>query len=65
MPKLIHQETMCCGRKRCPQVKVFDDRSVEISDDDEEIGSIGIVKLRPEAADRLAELLARRKDVIT
>jgi len=60
MPKMIGQETLCCGFKRCPVVSVFDDGSVELSDDDTEIGSVGTIKLRPEAASRLVELLARR-----
>jgi len=61
MPKLIHQETMCCGFKRCPVVKVFDDGSIEISDDDTEIDSVGVIKLRPEAVARLAELVSTKK----
>lgn len=61
MPKLIHQETMCCGYKRCPTVEVFDDGSIVISDDDAEIGSVGTIKIRPESADRLLELLSSRK----
>jgi hypothetical protein len=56
--KLIHQETMCCGYKRCPAVSVFEDGSVELSDDDTELGSVGTIKLRPEAAQRLAELIS-------
>jgi hypothetical protein len=52
---------MCCGYRRCPVVKVFDDGSVEISDDDTEIGSVGTIKIRSEAADRLLELLSERK----
>jgi len=59
MPKMIHQETMCCGYKKCPSIKVFDDGSVELSDDDSEIGSVGTIKIRPEAAARLLELLKR------
>ena len=59
--KMIHQETMCCGFKRCPTVKVFDDGSVELSDNDSEIGSVGTIKIRPEAAERLVELLSARK----
>lgn len=51
---------MCCGRKRCPTVKVFDDGSMEISDDDSEIGSVGTIKLRLEVVERLAEL-SRKK----
>jgi hypothetical protein len=61
MPKLIHQETMCCGYKKCPTVKIFDDGSAEIADDDLELGSTGTIKLRPEVADRFEELLSKRK----
>ena len=61
MPKAIHQETMCCGYKRCPTVTVFDDGSMTISDDDSEIGSVGTIKLRPEVVARLTELLSERK----
>ena len=61
MPKLIHQETLMCGYKRCcPTIKVFEDGSIEFSDDDAEFGSTGTIKFRPEAAARLAELLAQR-----
>ena len=63
MPKLIHQETMCCGYKKCPELKLFDDGSIEISDDDAELGSVGTIKLRPEAAERLRMLLSPRKGV--
>ncbi len=61
MPKLILQETLCCGFKRCPSVEVFDDGSITISDDDVATGSVGTIKIRPEAADRLLELLSTRK----
>ena len=61
MPKSIHQETMCCGYKRCPTVTIFDDGSMTISDDDSEAGSVGTIRLRPEAAERLVELLSARK----
>jgi len=61
MPKVIHQETMCCGFKRCPVVKLLDDGSIELSDDDVERGSVGTVKLRPEAVARLLELASERK----
>jgi hypothetical protein len=56
MPKLIHQETMCCGGKRCPEIKVFDDGSIELSDNDIESGSFGTIKLNPEQVERLIEL---------
>lgn len=58
MNKIVHEETMCCGYKRCPVVRVFEDGSVELTDDDAEIGSVGTIKLRPEAAARLLELLS-------
>ena len=58
--KPIHEETMCCGYKKCPSVKVFDDGSVELTDDDVEAGSIGTIKLRPETAARLVELLSKK-----
>jgi hypothetical protein len=61
MPKLVHQETMCCGYKRCPVIEVFDDGSVTLSDDDADLGSVGVIKIRPEAANRLLELLSSRK----
>jgi hypothetical protein len=58
----VHEETLqCCNYRRCPVVKVFDDGSVEISDDDAELGSVGTIKIRPEAADRLLELLSEHK----
>lgn len=57
MPKVIYQETMCCGRARCPTVRVLEDGSVEINDDDTEQGSVGTIKIRPEAVNRLAEIL--------
>lgn len=63
MPKLVHRETMCCGSKRCPTVEIFEDGSIEISDDDSENGSIGRIKLRPETVDRLASLITKDKAV--
>ena len=56
MPKMIYDETMCCGFKRCPTIKIFDDGSVELSDDDAETGSVGVIKLRPEHLDRIVEI---------
>lgn len=61
MPKLIHQETMCCGYRKCPTVTVFDDGSIELTDNDPGIGSIGTIKLRPEVVKRLVELVSERK----
>ncbi len=60
--KIIHEETMCCGSKRCPTIKIFEDGSVELADDDTETGSVGIIKLRPEQVDRIAELRAAHKE---
>lgn len=59
--KVIHEETMCCGYKKCPIVKVYDDGSVELVDNDPETGSVGTIRLRPESAGRLAELIASAK----
>lgn len=56
MPNVIHEETMCCGYKRCPTVTVFDDGSMEIADDDVQKGSVGVIKLTSEQVDRLVEL---------
>ena len=57
----VHEETMCCGYKRCPTVRLFGDGSVELTDDDVESGSVGTVKLRPAVADRLLVLLSERQ----
>jgi hypothetical protein len=59
--EVIHEETMCCGYKRCPTVKVFADGSAELTDNDAEAGSVGTIKLRPEVAARLVELLSAKK----
>jgi hypothetical protein len=55
--KVVREETMCCGYKKCPRVRQFADGSVEISDDDIEGSSVGTIRLKPEQARRLAELL--------
>jgi len=59
-PRKVHEEEMCCGYRKCPTVKIFEDGSVELTDDDPEIGSVGTIKLRPEVADRLVALCAER-----
>jgi hypothetical protein len=51
---------MCCNYKRCPRVEIFDDGSIELSDDDTEFGSVGTIKIRPEAVALLEELLKKR-----
>lgn len=61
MPKVIHQEKLCCGYRRCVSIKLLDNGAVELNDDDVEAGSVGTIKLRPEVADRLLELLSERK----
>jgi hypothetical protein len=58
-PKKIHEETMCCGYKKCPRIEVFDDGSAVLTDDDAENGSVGTIKLRPEQAARLAQLFGK------
>ncbi len=58
----VHEETLQCGMRRCcPKIEIFDDGSLEIFDDDAELGSVGTIKIHPEAADRLLELLSARK----
>jgi len=57
----IHEEELCCGYARCPTVKLFDDGSVELIDADTEAGSVGTIKLRPEAAERLVRLLTTQR----
>ena len=57
MPKVIHQETICCGYKRCPEVLVFDDGSATLTD----VGTDGrahTITLQRNQRTRLAELLA-------
>ena len=61
MSKIIHEETMCCGYKKCPTVRVHDDGSVELTDDDTSNGSVGTIKLAPEQAARLVEVLSAKK----
>ena len=58
--KVVHEETMCCGFKKCPTVRVYSDGSVELTDNDAEIGSVGTIKLRPEVAERLGSLLSKK-----
>jgi hypothetical protein len=40
---------------------MFDDGSVELTDDDTEAGSVGTIKLRPEVVARLKELLTAKR----
>ena len=58
----VHEEILMCSYKRCcPTVTIFDDGSIEIKDDDAELGSVGVIKIRPESAERLLELLSAHK----
>ena len=60
MSKIVHEEMLMCGYKKCcPVVHIHEDGSVELTDDDMEAGSVGTIKLRPEAAARLKELLTK------
>lgn len=59
MLREVHRETLsCCGYAKCVEVVILDDGSATLTDDDAEAGSVGTIKLRPEVAKRLAELLA-------
>lgn len=58
----VHEEVLSCGYGRCcPTVRIFDDGSVELTDNDVESGSTGTIKLRPAVAARLAELLTAKR----
>ena len=58
MRKPVFEETMCCGYKRCPTLRVFEAGDVEIVDDDLEAGSIGVIKLnRAQAFELVRNLL--------
>ena len=55
-------DALKCGYKKCcPTVKLFDDGSVELTDDDAEGGSTGTIKLKPEVAERLVRLLTTQR----
>ena len=54
---IVHEETMCCGNKRCPRVTVYSDGSADLVDDDTETGSVGTVKLSPEQVIALGRVL--------
>lgn len=60
MPKLIHEEILCGYRRCCPTIQIFDDGSVELSDNDIKNGSLGTIKIDAEAAKRLVELLSKK-----
>jgi hypothetical protein len=60
-PREIHRETFCCGYAKCVKAVILEDGSVTLTDDDAETGSVGTIKLRPEAAKRLGELLTAKR----
>jgi len=44
--KIIHEELLPCGYKRCcPTVRIYESGRVELTDDDVESGSVGTIKL--------------------
>ena len=57
MRELLHEETICCGYKRCPTVRIYADGSLDISDEDVESGSFGVVKFTPEQSRKLLDRL--------
>jgi hypothetical protein len=57
MPRMVFEEEMCCGYKKCPTVRCYEDGSVEITDNDSESGSVGTIRLQPAVAVRLAALI--------
>lgn len=56
----IHEEVLCGFRKCCPTVSVFEDGSLEITDNDPETGSVGTIKIPAESVARLVELIAKK-----
>jgi hypothetical protein len=62
MSKIVHEEVLMCGYKKCcPTVRILEDGSVELTDDDAINGSVGTIKMKPESAARLVELLLTTK----
>lgn len=59
--KILEEKLMCSYKKCCPTIHIFDDGSVELTDDDVEAGSVGTIKLRPEVAEKLRDLLAQER----
>jgi len=51
--RVVSEETMCCGFKRCPTVKVYDDGSIDIDDEGQH------VEFNPEQATLLKALLGK------
>ena len=53
----IHQETLCGYKKCCPTVTLFDDGSMQITDNDSKNGSVGDIKFDADQVRRLRELI--------
>lgn len=51
---VVHEETICCNSKRCPVLRVFEDGSIEVRDDDVQGESVGVVKFNREQSLLLA-----------
>jgi hypothetical protein len=61
-PRKIHEETLMCSYKKCcPTVHLYEDGSVELTDDDREAGSVGTIKLKPGAVAHLLEVLTTQQ----
>lgn len=60
MKKTVHEETICCNSKRCPTLRVFEDGSIEIRDNDAENESVGVVKFDREQALLLAKRIVEK-----
>jgi len=54
--KAVHEETMCCGHRRCPAVTLYDDGSLDVREDDGRL-----ISFDPDQAARLRQLLNDKK----
>lgn len=52
---IIASDNMCCGHKRCPDVKAFSDGTVTVEDDGK------LIEFDEEQADRLTAVLEVRR----
>jgi len=51
--KVVDEIEMCCGWKRCPRVRVYEDGSVDMTDDDQRI------EFNPDQARGLLDMLKK------
>ncbi len=56
---IVHQETICCGFKRCPTVTEWSDGSIDIDDNDGG-GRTQHVAFNPDQAAALRTLLGKK-----